>query len=152
MSPGMEVSSPGLSFCSSYLSRWVQHCLWAQNGDPGTLVPCITLLKAPSGWDRHLHVRQDTALLSQSRVPLPHGSAQAAALSGCRPGRSQVELAWPSLCSPLGLQAHQDPSRYFSPKMQVLLLKADYPLSHCIVLPASLPWLPAKQDPTGSPP
>lgn len=61
MSPGMEVSSPGLSSCSSYLSRWVQNYLWAQSDDLGTLLLCIALLKASRGWDRDLHVGPDTA-------------------------------------------------------------------------------------------
>lgn len=63
MSPGMEVSSPGLSSHSPYLSRWVQNYLWAQSHDPGNLVPCVALLKASRSWDRDLHARQGTALL-----------------------------------------------------------------------------------------
>lgn len=63
MSPGMEVSSPRLSSCSSYLSRWVQNYLWAQSDDLGTLVLCIALLKASRSWDRDLHERQDTAFI-----------------------------------------------------------------------------------------
>lgn len=103
MSPGLEVSSPGLSSCSSYLSRWVQNYLWARSDDLAALVQCIALLKASRGWDTDLHARQDTALLRYSRVSLPHGSAQAAALNGCRPVRSHMELAWPHHCFPTGL-------------------------------------------------
>lgn len=51
MSPGMEVSSPGLSSYSSFLSRWVQNYLWARSSDLAALVQCIALLKASRGWD-----------------------------------------------------------------------------------------------------
>lgn len=121
----------------------------AQGDGPGTLAPCIPFLKASRGWDGDLDARQAMPLLPHGRTSLPHGNAQAAGLSGCRPGQSHLELAQHSRCSPSGFQGPQD---LFPPKMQMLFVKVDHPFPHHVALPDPLPWLPANRDPAGSPP
>lgn len=147
----MELSSPGLASCGSHLSKQVEKCLWAQGDGPGTLAPCIPLLKASRGWDGDLDVRQAIPLLPHSGIPLPHANTQAAVLNGCGPGQSHVEWHGTTAALPRGFRAIRTKGDIFPPKMRVPFVKVDHPLPHRMALPAPLHWLPANRDLTGSP-